>query len=86
MTNTVGWSATTGEVAPWIYREAASTFVTDGAMRDRLASLNPHATLDMTNRLLEASDRGYWQPDDETLDALRSASAELEDRIEGVFA
>jgi magnesium chelatase subunit H len=86
MTNTVGWSATTGEVAPWIYREAATTFVTDAAMRERLATLNPHATLDMTNRLLEASERGYWQPDDEMLDALRSASAELEDRIEGVFA
>jgi magnesium chelatase subunit H len=86
MTNTVGWSATTGQVAPWIYREAATTFVTDEAMRERLANLNPSAALDMTNRLLEASDRGYWQPDDAMLDALRSAGADLEDRIEGVFA
>ena len=86
VTNTVGWSATTGDVAPWIYRDVATTFVTDDRMRERLASLNPHATLAMTNRLLEASDRGYWQPDDEMLDALRSASADLEDRIEGVFA
>ncbi|MEO8333557.1 MAG: magnesium chelatase subunit H [bacterium] len=86
VTNTVGWSATTGDVAPWIYREVASTFVSDEAMRERLASLNPHATLQITGRLLEAHDRGYWQPDEETLDILRSANADLEDRIEGVFA
>jgi magnesium chelatase subunit H len=40
----------------------------------------------MAQRLLEASDRGFWQPDAETLAALKAASAELEDRLEGVFA
>ncbi len=86
VTNTVGWSATTGAVPAWVYRDVAATFVTDDAMRERLASLNPHAALQMTGRLLEAHDRGFWAPDDATLDALRAASAELEDRIEGVFA
>ena len=38
----------------------------------------------MAQRLLEANDRGYWQPDDATLDALRDASDALEDRLEGV--
>ncbi|MEP6781666.1 MAG: magnesium chelatase subunit H [Gemmatimonadaceae bacterium] len=85
VTNTVGWSATTGAAPAWVYRDVAATFVTDEAMRDRLAELNPHATLQMTGRLLEAHDRGYWQPDDATLDALRAASADLEDRIEGVL-
>jgi magnesium chelatase subunit H len=73
-------------VPQWVYRDVATTFVTDDVMRERLASLNPHAALQMTGRLLEAHDRGYWQPDDETLEALRAASAELEDRIEGVYA
>ena len=36
-------------------------------------------------RLLEASDRQYWTPDSDMLDALRRASEELEDRIEGVY-
>jgi magnesium chelatase subunit H len=85
VTNSVGWSATTGATPAWVYRDVAATFVTDEAMRDRLAALNPHATLQMTGRLLEAHDRGFWQPDDATLDALRAASAELEDRIEGVL-
>ena len=39
----------------------------------------------MANRLLEASDRQYWQPDAATLEALRRAGEELEDRLEGVF-
>jgi magnesium chelatase subunit H len=35
--------------------------------------------------LIEASERNYWQPDAETLQALRQASEELEDRLEGVY-
>jgi magnesium chelatase subunit H len=57
----------------------------DPEMRDRLAQLNPTASARVANRLLEASDRNYWTPDEQTLDALRRASEELEDRLEGVF-
>ena len=39
----------------------------------------------VVNRLLEASERDYWTPDDQTLAALRRASEELEDRLEGVY-
>jgi magnesium chelatase subunit H len=53
-------------------------------MRERLAALNPQAATRMAQRLLEANDRGYWHPDDATLDALRDASEALEDRLEGV--
>jgi len=50
-----------------------------------LAKLNPTASARVANRLIEASDRNYWQPDAETLQALRQASEELEDRLEGVY-
>jgi len=40
----------------------------------------------VANRLLEACDRDYWRPDPETLAALRAASDELEDRLEGIPA
>jgi len=82
--NTMGWSATTGEVAPWVYKQLTETFVLDPAMRDRLAALNPVASAKVANRLLEAHDRNYWTPDAATLDALRRADEELEDRLEGV--
>jgi magnesium chelatase subunit H len=82
--NTLGWSATTGEVSPWVYQQLAETYVLDPEMRDRLAALNPKASLKIANRLIEATDRNYWTPDAETLDALRRAGEELEDRLEGV--
>ncbi|MEN7342211.1 MAG: magnesium chelatase subunit H [Pseudomonadota bacterium] len=85
MTNTLGWSATTGQVQPWVYQKLTETFVLDEQMRERIASLNPTASSRFANRLLEASDRNFWQPDDETLAALEQASEELEDRIEGVL-
>ena len=85
VTNTMGWSATTGQVQPWVYKELSETFLLDPVMRDRLARLNPTASMRVASRLIEASDRNYWQPDAETLAALRQASDELEDRLEGVY-
>jgi magnesium chelatase subunit H len=85
ITNTMGWSATTGQVQPWVYQELSETFMLDPEMRDRLAKLNPTASARVASRLLEASERQYWKPDAATLDALRSAGEELEDRLEGVF-
>lgn len=84
VTNTMGWSATTGEVAPWVYRQLTETFMLDPAMRERLASLNPVASAKVANRLIEAHERAYWSPDPEMLDVLRRAGEELEDRLEGV--
>ena len=84
MTNTMGWSATTGEVEPWVYQRISETYVLDDAMRHRLADLNPKAAMRVASRLLEAHDRNFWQPDAATLAALRDASDELEDRLEGI--
>jgi magnesium chelatase subunit H len=84
VTNTMGWSATTQQVDPWIYQQISETYVLDETMRRRLADLNPIASSRMAKRLLEASDRKYWAPDAATLKALREASDELEDRLEGV--
>jgi magnesium chelatase subunit H len=78
VTNTLGWSATTGQVAPWVYQQIAETYVLDEEMRERLAALNPTASARIANRLIE--------PDDATLAALRRAGEELEDRLEGIAA
>ena len=86
VTNTMGWSATTEAVDPWVYQRLSETFVLDDTMRARLASLNPQASARMANRLIEASERNYWQPDAATLAALRGAADELEDRLEGIAA
>ncbi|NBC48831.1 MAG: magnesium chelatase, partial [Gammaproteobacteria bacterium] len=84
VTNTMGWSATTGQVAPWVYQRMTETFVLDEEMRERLAALNPTASAKVAQRLIEAHERNYWEPDAETLEALRQAGEELEDRLEGI--
>jgi magnesium chelatase subunit H len=85
LTNTMGWSATTGQVQPWVYQQLSETFMLDPAMRERLARLNPTASARVASRLLEASQRKFWTPDPQVLDALRRAGEELEDRLEGVY-
>jgi magnesium chelatase subunit H len=84
VTNTMGWSATTGQVAPWVYQQLTETFLLDPVMRERLAALNPTASARVANRLIEASERNYWQPDAATREALLRAGELLEDRLEGI--
>ena len=86
ITNTVGWSATAGQVEPWVYKRLTETFVLDETMRERLAALNPRASMRMASRLLEASDRAYWAPDEDMLAELQNAAYALEDRLEGIAA
>ena len=85
VTNTMGWSATTGQVAPWVYQQLTETFVLDPAMRERLAALNP----DRVREGREPAARGARaqlldSPTTPMLEALRRAGEELEDRLEGV--
>jgi magnesium chelatase subunit H len=84
VTTTLGWSATAGAVQPWVYQGIGETFVLDPEMRRRLAELNPDAAARMAGRLVEATDRGFWEPDPDTLAALQDAADELEDRLEGI--
>ena len=82
--NTLGWSATTGQVQPWVYQKLTETFMLDPEMRARLAELNPKASSRVANRLIEASERAYWSPDEETLEALMNAADNIEDQLEGI--
>jgi magnesium chelatase subunit H len=84
VTNTMGWSATTGDVSPWVYKQLSETFVLDEQMRDRLAKLNPVSASRLANRLIEAQERDYWGADDDSIDALKRAGEDLEDFLEGV--
>jgi len=69
--NTFGWSATADAVDPWIYTEISQTFLLDPIMLNRLRELNPHSLQSLARRLLEAHNRGYWNPDEEILERLR---------------
>jgi magnesium chelatase subunit H len=84
VTNTFGWSATADAVDPWIYTEISKTFLLDPVMFKRLQELNPHSVRSLTNRLLEAHNRGYWNPDEEVLEQLHDIVGQRDDRVEGL--
>ena len=86
VTATMGWSATTGQVAPWVYQKISETYLLDPEMRARLTALNPKSSARVAGRLIEATEREYWNPDAATLAALHAASDDIEDRLEGVIA
>ena len=50
-----------------------------------MSKLNPTAAARVASRLLEASNREFWNPDEATLDQLKRGEEDLEDRLEGVF-
>jgi magnesium chelatase subunit H len=82
--NTFGWSATADAVDPWIYTEISNTFLLDPIMFNRLLELNPHSVRSLMKRLLEAHDRGYWNPDEEVVENLRQILGTIEDQRESV--
>jgi len=82
--NTMGWSATAGEVDNFVFEDANAVFIEDAEMQKRLLDTNPNAFRDMVTTFLEANGRGYWDTSDENIERLQELYAEVEDRIEGV--
>uniref|UniRef100_A0A0G4FNK7 magnesium chelatase n=1 Tax=Chromera velia CCMP2878 TaxID=1169474 RepID=A0A0G4FNK7_9ALVE len=82
--NTMGWSATSGEVDNFIYEDANDVFIKDDEMRQRLLDLNPNSFRDMVGTFLEAYGRGYWDTSEENIQRLQELYQDVEDRIEGV--
>merc|ERR1712178_468880 len=82
--NTMGWSATAGEVDNFVFEDANSVFINDPEMQQRLLDTNPNAFRDMVTTFLEANGRGYWETSEENIERLQELYAEVEDRIEGV--
>ncbi|KAI3472195.1 hypothetical protein Pfo_029683 [Paulownia fortunei] len=84
LTNTVGWSATSGQVDNWVYEEANTTFIQDEQMLNRLMSKNPNSFRKLLQTFLEANGRGYWETSAENIERLRQLYSEVEDKIEGI--
>jgi cobaltochelatase CobN len=78
-----GWDATTGVVADWMYEKLAASYVLDPETRQFLETSNPWALRGITERLLEAADRGLWEaPAEATLEALRTIYLQVEGQLE----
>ncbi|MET9518820.1 cobaltochelatase subunit CobN [Streptomyces sp. NPDC002994] len=79
-----GYDATAGVVDDWMYEKLSSEYVFDPENRDFMKKSNPWALRGITERLLEAAERGLWaEPEAETLERLRATYLELEGDLEG---
>jgi cobaltochelatase CobN len=79
-----GYDATAGVVDDWMYESLVETYVADPETRAFLDKSNPWALRGITERLLEAAERGLWaEPSPQALDTLRQTFLDTESELEG---
>ena len=79
-----GWDATTEAAEDWMYQSIADKFLFDEETRQWMESVNRWSVHSLSERLLEAHQRGMWQTDEDTLQRLRAIYMEAEGTIEEV--
>ncbi|WP_373483081.1 cobaltochelatase subunit CobN [Acetobacterium sp.] len=78
-----GWDATSDIVEDWMYEKISENFLFNDARREWIKDVNPWAIQNMTERLLEAAQRGMWDAKAESLEKLRAMYMDIEGDIEG---
>lgn len=77
-----GWEATTQEVDDWIFDDIARTFMMNKENRKFFEENNPWALEEIARRLIEAAERGLWDPAPDVKEALKEVYVEIEGWIE----
>jgi cobaltochelatase CobN len=78
----IGWDATEEVIDDWMYEDLAEKFVLEEKMQEWLKDVNPYALQNMTERLLEAIERGMWQASEGMKKQLQQIYLEVEGWIE----
>jgi len=77
------YDATTNCVSDFMYEGVAEAYIFNPAVREFVEKSNPWALRDMTERLLEANQRGMWKDvSSDMLDKLKAIANEAEGAIE----
>jgi cobaltochelatase CobN len=79
----IGWDATEEVIDDWMYEDLAEKFVLDTNMQEWLKDVNPYALQNMTERLLEAIERGLWGASEEMKKNLQQLYLQVEGLLEG---
>ena len=77
-----GWEATTREVDDWIFDDITRAFLMDEENRKFFEENNPYALEETARRLIEAMERGLWNPAPDVREALKEIYIEIEGWIE----
>ena len=82
-----GYDATADVMADWMYERVAEEYVLNETMQEFLDASNPWARQAISERLLEAAERGMWseisaEMREQLMDAVLGAEMSLEGRVE----
>lgn len=77
-----GWDATAEVAEDWMYQAMTEKFLFDEETRRWMEQVNRYSVHAMSQRLLEANQRGMWDADEETLSKLRGIYMQAEGNIE----
>lgn len=78
-----GWDAVAEVAEDWMYDRISERYIENDENREWIQENNPHALMNMTERLLEAEQRGMWDASQEKLNELRKLYLSMEGDIEG---
>jgi len=76
------WDASSDILDDWQYADMAKTYAFDPAMQEFFRKHNPYALHNITERLLEAIQRGMWEDPGADKDALEALFLETEGDVE----
>lgn len=79
-----GWDATSGVAEDWMYESIAREYLLDENVRSWMEDVNPFAVHAMSERLLEAVQRGMWDADEDTLEDLREIFLNIDGEMEDI--
>jgi len=79
---TFGWDATTGVISDRLWEDVADAYAFDEERQEWMRDVNPWALESITDRLLEAIDRGFWDASESTTDKLRDINLTVEGDLE----
>ena len=79
----LGWDATVEVVEDWMWEGMANKYALDKDMQEWLKEVNPYALQNITERLLEAIERGLWNASDDMKQRLQQLYLQVEGLLEG---
>ena len=79
-----GWDATADAAEDWMYQSIADKFLFDESTRQWMEKANRWSVHSVSERLLEASQRGMWNTDEATIRRIQKIYMQAEGNIEEV--
>jgi magnesium chelatase subunit H len=84
MTALVGWAGTTGFQDQWVFDGAADRYVLDEDVVAQMKDQNPEAFRNIVKRMMEATGRGFWSPDQKVLSKIQELYDDIDDEMESL--